>query len=77
MKIDLKQIQQSLSDIGMVAVPRNMSLKEFCFVSGISESEVRHHPEKFEHLRVSLPIRKNVYNSAAVLSGISRGSLKS
>ena len=75
--MNLPEIQKALSELGMVAVPRAMSLREFCQVAGISESEVRHHPQKFDHLRVDLPVRRNIYNAAVVLSGLNKMSLKS
>jgi hypothetical protein len=74
--MNLPEIQKALSELGMVAVPRAMSLREFCQVAGISESEVRHHPGRYDHLRVNLTARKNVFSAALVLNGLNKRSLK-
>lgn len=71
----LQKAQEWLSELGMVAMPRLMTVREFCHVSGVSESEVRHNPEKFDHLMVRMPVRKRVFSAAAVLRGLNLGSL--
>jgi hypothetical protein len=75
-KPDLAGALQLLAEQGLVAAPRQMSVREFCQVSGVSESEVRHHPERFEHLQTKLPVRKVVFNAARVLQGIRLGDLR-
>lgn len=73
---DLGAALQLLAEQGLVAVPRQMSVREFVALGFASESEIRHNPRRWSHLMVSVPCRKVAFDASRVLRGIHSGDLK-
>lgn len=60
-----------------IAVRRCMTVKEFLQIVPLSESEIRHHKDRYSHLMVKTPARKILFDAVKVSAAIQQGSLVS